>query len=223
MAHGLFHALLPFSAYEALTKGARRAGGCTCCKCAQRVPRILEFSLRPDILDPILKRGARRALVGLSALKGLAKRSTPANALAVLWAAEGALTGLNGMIDAWTEVVRPLIEAARAQVDAVMAGQTAEVLAEADFTSIISTYCVRFEDGERVKWAVLAIEASAKLHTVLASEEYVLPEPAWGEACVHNVKPPTPTHHPSSAPPSLVPPSKAETKKVKEKAIASAE
>jgi hypothetical protein len=135
MAHGLFHALLPFSAYEALTKGAWRAGGCTCRKCAQRVPRILEFSLRPDVLDPILERGARRALVGLfgtgwctpefaglpaklhsSALKGLGKRSTPANALAVLWAAEGALTRLNGMVDAWTEVVRPLIGASSSQI-----------------------------------------------------------------------------------------------------------
>jgi hypothetical protein len=135
MAHGLFHALLPFSAYEALTKGTWSAGGCTCCKCAQRVPRILKFSLRPDVLDPILERGARRALVGLfgmgwcilefaglptklhsSALKGLAKRSTPANALAVLWAAEGVLTGLNGIVDAWTEVVRPLIGASSSQI-----------------------------------------------------------------------------------------------------------
>ncbi|KAJ7691517.1 hypothetical protein B0H14DRAFT_3906203 [Mycena olivaceomarginata] len=167
MAHGLFHALLPFSAY--------------------RVPRILEFSLHPNVLDPILKRSTRRALVGLfgtrrctpelaglptklhsSALKGLEKRSTPVNALAVLWAAKGALTRLNGMVDVrlLSNLVRilttPRTEAGRAQVDAVMAGQTAEVLAEADFTSIMSADSVRFEDGERVEWAVPVIVRGVK-------------------------------------------------------------
>ncbi|KAJ6459078.1 hypothetical protein C8R45DRAFT_1221533 [Mycena sanguinolenta] len=181
MAHGLFHAALPFAAYEELTKGAWRAGGCTCRKCAMRVPRILEFSLRPDVQDAVLERGARRALVGLfgtgwctsefaalpaklqaSALKGLAKRTTPANALAILWAAEAALARLSPMVDPWVDVVRPLIESGRSQVDAVLGNQTAEVLAEADFTQITHTAGVRFEDGERVEWAMRAVVRGVK-------------------------------------------------------------
>ncbi|KAJ7935967.1 hypothetical protein B0H13DRAFT_1947640 [Mycena leptocephala] len=176
MAHGLFHAALPFTAYEALTHGAWRAGGCTCRKCAARVPRILEFALRPDVQDQVLERGARRALVGLfgtgwctpefaalppklhsSALKGLAKRSTPANALAILWAAEGARARLAPLVDAWADTVRPLIEAGRAQVDAVLGAQTAEVLAEADWNAIMRADGVRFEDGERVEWAMRSV------------------------------------------------------------------
>ncbi|KAF7310151.1 hypothetical protein MIND_00388500 [Mycena indigotica] len=176
MAHGLFHAALPFAAYEALTGGAWRAGGCTCRKCAARVPRILEFALRPDVLDPVLERGARRALVGLfgpgwctpefaalppklhaAALKGLAKRTTPANALAILWAGEAARARLAPLVDAWTEVVKPLVEAGRSQVDKVMADQTAAVLAEADWGAIIAADGVRFEDGERVEWAMRSV------------------------------------------------------------------
>ncbi|KAF7360086.1 hypothetical protein MVEN_00736700 [Mycena venus] len=252
MTHGLFHAALPFAAYEELTRGAWRAGGCTCRKCAARVPRcvfaslllpallpclslpsptsifplrwwliaattllrILEFALRPDVTDPVLERGARRALVGLfgtgvvharvcraareaasecvegvfffvllynglgfpSVLlhhilshfrgwrpagahspSGLSKRSTPANALPILWAAEGARARLAPMVDAWADTVRGLIDAGRAQVDAVMANQTAEVLAESDFSSITRADGVRFEDGERVEWAMRSI------------------------------------------------------------------
>ncbi|KAJ6557753.1 hypothetical protein B0H19DRAFT_1148514 [Mycena capillaripes] len=176
MAHGLFHAALPFTAYEALTQGAWRAGGCTCRKCAARVPRILEFALRPDVQDAVLERGARRALVGLfgtgwctpefaalppklhsSALKGLAKRTTPANALAILWAAEGARARLAPLVDAWADTVRPLIDAGRGQVDAVLGAQTAEVLAEADWNAIMRVDGVRFEDGERVEWAMRSV------------------------------------------------------------------
>ncbi|KAJ6458955.1 hypothetical protein C8R47DRAFT_1226840 [Mycena vitilis] len=176
MAHGLFHAALPFTAYEALTQGAWRAGGCTCRKCAARVPRILEFALRPDVQDAVLERGARRALVGLfgtgwctpefaalpaklhaSALKGLAKRSTPANALAVLWAAEAARARLSPLVDAWADAVRPLVDAGRAQVDAVLGAQTAEVLGEGEWGAIMRADGVRFEDGERVEWAMRSV------------------------------------------------------------------
>ncbi|KAJ7084988.1 hypothetical protein C8R44DRAFT_721807, partial [Mycena epipterygia] len=180
MAHGLFHAALPFAAYEALTHGAWRAGGCTCRKCAARVPRILEFALRPDVLDPVLERGARRALVGLfgtgwctpefaalppklhaAALKGLAKRTTPANALAILWAAEAARARLAPLVDAWADTVRPLIDTGRAQVDAVLGAQTAAVLGEADWVEIMRADGVRFEDGERVEWVMRAVVRGA--------------------------------------------------------------
>ncbi|KAJ7022332.1 hypothetical protein C8F04DRAFT_1402456 [Mycena alexandri] len=180
MAHGLFHAALPFAAYDALTKGAWRAGGCTCRKCAARVPRILEFALRPDVQDVVLERGARRALVGLfgvgwctpefaalpaklhaSALKGLLKRTTPPNALPILWAAEAARARLAPLVDAWADIVRPLIDAGRAQVDALMGNQTAEVLSadapDGEWGAIMRTDGVRFEDGERVEWAMRSV------------------------------------------------------------------
>ncbi|KAJ6612107.1 hypothetical protein B0H10DRAFT_2192593 [Mycena sp. CBHHK59/15] len=176
MAHGLFHALLPFTAYEELTHGAWRAGGCTCRKCAARIPRILEFALRPDVSDAVLERGARRALVGLFgvgwctpefaalppklhavAIKGLAKRTTPANALAILWAAEAARARLAPLVDAWADVVRLLVDSGRAGVDAVLAGQTAACLAEADWVAIMRADGVRFEDGERVEWVMRSV------------------------------------------------------------------
>ncbi|KAJ7445923.1 hypothetical protein FB451DRAFT_1538191 [Mycena latifolia] len=176
MAHGLFHAALPFAAYEALTHGAWRAGGCTCRKCAQRVPRILEFALRPDVNDQVLERGARRALVGLfgagwctpefaalppklhaAALKGLAKRTTPENALAILWAGEGARARLSPLVDAWADVVRPLIESGVKEVERVLAGETAAVLGAREWGDIMRADGVRFEDGERVEWAMRAV------------------------------------------------------------------
>ncbi|KAK7059830.1 hypothetical protein R3P38DRAFT_3252081 [Favolaschia claudopus] len=71
MVHGLFHAALPFTAYEELTRGPWRAGGCICCKCAGRVPRILEFALRDDVKgsrprarEPARARGVVRDSVG---------------------------------------------------------------------------------------------------------------------------------------------------------------
>ncbi|KAJ7718715.1 hypothetical protein DFH07DRAFT_331648 [Mycena maculata] len=176
MAHGLFHAALPFAAYEELTGGAWRAGGCTCRKCAARVPRILEFAIRPDVLDPVLERGARRALVGLygngwctaefaalppklhaSALKGLQKRTTPGNALPILFAAEAALARLASLVDPWADVVRPLIDAGRKHVDSVMGGETAAVLGEREWVSIMEGDGVRFEDGERVEWVCRSV------------------------------------------------------------------
>ncbi|KAJ7434830.1 hypothetical protein B0H11DRAFT_2116228 [Mycena galericulata] len=176
MAHGLFHALLPFAAYEALTKGAWRAGGCTCRKCTQRIPRILQFALRPDVADPVLERGARRALVGLfgtgwltpefaalppklhaAALKGLQKRCTPANALPILYAAETALQRIASMVDPWVDTVRPLLEAGRACVDGVLGNDTAAVLGAAEWVGIMEGDGVRFEDGERVEWVMRGV------------------------------------------------------------------
>jgi hypothetical protein len=181
MAHGLFHALLPFPAYEDLTRGAWRAGGCTCRKCAQRVPRILEFALRPDVQDQVLERGARRALVGLfgagwctpefaalspklhsTALKGLTKRCTPANALPILWAAHAAQARLAPMVDTWVDVVKPLIQSGIDVVDSVLGAQTAEVLAAAEWGAIMRADGGRFEDAERVDWVCRSIVRGAK-------------------------------------------------------------
>ncbi|KAG7095338.1 hypothetical protein E1B28_006100 [Marasmius oreades] len=64
MAHGLFHAFLPFAEYDSLLNRGG-TGGCKCRQCARRIPRILSFALQPTLQDAILERGARRALVGL--------------------------------------------------------------------------------------------------------------------------------------------------------------
>ncbi|KAL0069280.1 hypothetical protein AAF712_003645 [Marasmius tenuissimus] len=64
MAHGLFHAFLPFAEYDSLLNRGG-LGGCKCRQCARRIPRILSFAIQPTLQDSILERGARRALVGL--------------------------------------------------------------------------------------------------------------------------------------------------------------
>ncbi|KAJ3814616.1 hypothetical protein F5876DRAFT_32506 [Lentinula aff. lateritia] len=122
LCHGLFHAFLEFPEYEALIKGrwGGNTGGCRCRQCARRAPRVLEFAVRPEVNDPYLDRGARRALVGLlgdgwvtsewaglparlreSVLKGVKKRMIPptdeklkgvnVNVWSMLFAVESAL------------------------------------------------------------------------------------------------------------------------------------
>ncbi|KAF8830214.1 hypothetical protein HHX47_DHR2000647 [Lentinula edodes] len=128
LCHGLFHAFLEFPEYEALIKGrwGGNTGGCRCRQCARRAPRVLEFAVRPEVNDPYLDRGARRALVGLlgdgwvtsewaglparlreSVLKGVKKRMIPptdekskgvnVNVWSMLFAVESAL-GVGGKL-----------------------------------------------------------------------------------------------------------------------------
>ena len=62
--HGIFHAFLEFTEYERITDG-KWGNACRCRQCARRAPRVLQFSLCPDVQNVYLDRGARRALVGL--------------------------------------------------------------------------------------------------------------------------------------------------------------
>ena len=62
MIHGLFHAFLEFTEYERITDG-KWGNGCRCRQCARRAPRVLQFSVFPDVQNVYLDRGARRALV----------------------------------------------------------------------------------------------------------------------------------------------------------------
>ncbi|KAJ7510235.1 hypothetical protein B0H11DRAFT_1900588 [Mycena galericulata] len=92
----------------------------------------------PDVADPVLKHGGRRALVGLfgagwlmlefaglppklhaAALKGLQKCCTPANAVPILYAAETVLQRASSMVEPWVDTVWPLLEAGQAGVDGV--------------------------------------------------------------------------------------------------------
>lgn len=53
MAHGLFHAFLEFGEYEKVTSGRWGVGGCRCRQCARRAPRVLEFSVAPDVNNQV--------------------------------------------------------------------------------------------------------------------------------------------------------------------------
>ncbi|KAH8115483.1 hypothetical protein DFH11DRAFT_1759920 [Phellopilus nigrolimitatus] len=102
MLHGLFHAFLDFVEYERITGGRWGSGGCRCRPCARRAPRVLLFSVRPDVQNAYLQRGARRTLctAEFSTLSqktkdglvcGLAKHTTPLNVFSLLFAAQAAL------------------------------------------------------------------------------------------------------------------------------------
>lgn len=176
MMHGLFHAFLPFAEYERLTTGAWGTGGCRCRQCARRAPRVLEFSLKDDVKNGLLERGARRALVGLfgegwctsefaglpikvreSLLKGVGKRTTPANALALLFAAEHALAKLAAVIDAWVGEVQDMILAGRKGVDDVMCGKSEACFNSREWGEIMERDGVDFNDAERVEWIMAAV------------------------------------------------------------------
>ncbi|KAJ8453776.1 hypothetical protein ONZ45_g19576 [Pleurotus djamor] len=177
MMHGLFHAFLEFSEYERLTNGKWGTGGCRCRQCARRAPRVLEFALADDVKNPHLERGSRRALVGLfgegwcttefaalpqrlrdTALKGVGKRTTPSNALALLYAAEHAIIKLGPVIDAWADIVREMIYSARKVIDDCLASKADECFAQQDWMDMMENDGVRFEDGERVEWIMAAIK-----------------------------------------------------------------
>ena len=170
MLHGLFHAFLEFSEYEAITGGKWGTGGCRCRQCARRVPRVLEFSVSDDVKNPHLERGARRALVGLfgegwctsefaalpqktrdALLKGLGKRTTPMNVFALLAASQAALKKLDTVIEAWGETVREMVLSARKTIDDVVCSQAAQCFEQPEWLEIMEADGVRFEDGEKVE------------------------------------------------------------------------
>ncbi|RDX40304.1 hypothetical protein OH76DRAFT_1490393 [Lentinus brumalis] len=170
MMHGLFHAFLEFSEYEAITGGKWGTGGCRCRQCARRAPRVLEFSLLDDVKNAHLERGARRALVGLfgegwctpefaalpqktrdALLKGLGKRTTPMNVFALLVAAQTALKKLDTVVETWGDTVREMVLAARKTIDDVVCSQAAECFEQQEWLEIMEADGVRFEDGEKVE------------------------------------------------------------------------
>ncbi|TFK37914.1 hypothetical protein BDQ12DRAFT_631641 [Crucibulum laeve] len=181
MMHGLFHAFLPFPEYERLTGGRWGTGGCRCRQCARRAPRVLEFSLSEDVKNANLERGARRALVGMfgegwcttefaglpqkirdSLLKGVGKRTTPANALPLLFAAEHALMKLAPIIEPWADTVRDMILGARKGVEELLCKDAEACFADEEWGAIMEDDGVRFEDGERVEWVMGAILRGVK-------------------------------------------------------------
>lgn len=147
MLHGSFSASLTPPEYYQFTGGRWKnmllLGGCSCRQCVRRAPRILSFSLEPDILDPILERGTRRALVGMfgpgwctqelgllpdhvlsSVLESLSEMITPRNALSLLFAAEKALLQLGDTPAFWDKPIRLLVISARILIDNIICQQS---------------------------------------------------------------------------------------------------
>ncbi|KAH9833107.1 uncharacterized protein C8Q71DRAFT_909620 [Rhodofomes roseus] len=202
MMHGLFHAFLEFSEYEAATGGKWGTGGCRCRQCARRAPRVLEFAISEDVKNPHLERGARRALVGLfgegwcitefahlpqktrdAIVKGLAKRTTPMNIFPLLFASHAALARLGTIIDNWSDTVKDMVLTARKTIDEVMCSQADQCFEQPEWLDIMESDGVRFEDGERVEWAMDSIRRglneknAAALYQTLVSAVLLRPHP----------------------------------------------
>ncbi|KAI6019760.1 hypothetical protein F5J12DRAFT_738593 [Pisolithus orientalis] len=177
MLHGLFHAFLEFNAYESITNAKWGTGGCRCRQCARRVPRVLEFSVAEDVQNKYLERGARRALVGLfgegwctsefaalpqktreSVLKGLAKRTTPANVFPLLFAAQHALRKLDSAIDAWADIVREMVLTARKSVDECLVRECEACFEDSEWVSLLEGDGAGFGDAERVGWVMESLK-----------------------------------------------------------------
>jgi hypothetical protein len=176
MMHGLFHAFLEFSEYERVTGGKWGIGGCRCRQCARRAPRILEFAVADDVKNPHLERGARRALVGLfgegwctpefamlpqktrdGLIKGLAKRTTPQNLFALLFAANHALEKIENAVDAWAEVSRDMLLAARKFIDRTLCDEAEQCFEQQEWVEMMEADGGRFEDNERITWSLDAV------------------------------------------------------------------
>ncbi|PPQ83237.1 hypothetical protein CVT25_004266 [Psilocybe cyanescens] len=121
----------------------------------------------------VLERGAPRGLLGL------AKRTTPRNAFAKLWAAEHALRKIGRMIEPWGDVVREMLGQGRAGVDEVLVRKSERYFdgvrggkglgkmgngregeegeGEGTEMEIMRGGRARFEAGERVEWAMVAV------------------------------------------------------------------
>ncbi|PAV14711.1 hypothetical protein PNOK_0978900 [Pyrrhoderma noxium] len=202
MMHGLFHAFLEFTEYERIT-GGKWGNGCRCRQCARRAPRVLQFSVRPDVQNVYLDRGARRALVGLfgsgwvtsefaelpqktrdGLLSGVKKRCLPMNVLLMLFAAPAGLKKLSSVQDGWSDTVKDMILTARSFVDSALCSEAEKVFNEKDWVDIMESDGMgRFEDGERVEWVMDSIRRGmndnnvVKLYQALVSVVLLRPHP----------------------------------------------
>lgn len=173
MVHGLFHAFLPFDQYEKITAGRWGVGGCKCKQCQRRAPRVLEFAMSPDVNDPILTRGAQRALSGMfgegwcqadfanlppktrsNLVKGVSLRTNPMNVIPLLFAAQAALTKLENNSEAWAEEVREMVHTVRKRIDDTMCGNAEEVFEQEEWLSILERDGAQFSDNEKVGWVM---------------------------------------------------------------------
>lgn len=180
MMHGFYHAYLTMDEYNALTGGRWGVGGCHCKICIRRAPRILEFATSGDVENPVLERGARRALVGIfgegwvtpefaalpakvrsSVLRGVQTRTTLQNIFPLLFAAQAALTklGTTGSVDQpWAASIRDQVLAARGKIDDVLCAQLEEAFQQEEWLALLERDGVGFSDADQVSWVMNAIQ-----------------------------------------------------------------
>ncbi|KAG8869256.1 hypothetical protein FRB98_002741, partial [Tulasnella sp. 332] len=173
MMHGLFHAFLPFDQYEKITAGRWGVGGCRCRQCQRRAPRVLEFAMQGDVNNPILTRGAQRALSGMfgegwcfsefaalpaktrsNLIKGVSLRATSINAIPLLFAAQAAMYKLENNHEGWAEEVREMILTVRKRIDDTMCNSCEEVFEQEEWVAILERDGAMFGDVEKVGWAM---------------------------------------------------------------------
>jgi len=138
---------------------------------------VLEFSVADDVQNKYFDRGARRALVGLfgegwctsefaalpqktrdSVLKGLAKRTTPANVFPLLFAAQHALRKLDSAIDAWADIVREMVSTARKAIDECIVRECETCFEDTEWVTLLEGDGVGFGDSERVAWVMESLK-----------------------------------------------------------------
>ncbi|KAH7886811.1 hypothetical protein F5I97DRAFT_1808109 [Phlebopus sp. FC_14] len=207
MLHGLYHAFLEFDEYERVTGAKWGIGGCRCRQCARRIPRVLEFAISDDVANKFLDRGARRALVGLfgegwcngefaslsqkirdSIVKGVSKRTTPANVFSLLFAAQHGLRKLDAAIDAWADVSREMILAARKTIDECIVRESESCFEAREWVEVLEGDGVGFEDKERVGWVLEALKRgmgerwAGEVYQTLVSSILLRPHPTDTES-----------------------------------------
>ena len=180
MMHGLYHAYLTIDEYNSVTGGRWGVGGCHCKICVRRAPRILEFALAEDVKNPVLERGARRALVGIfgegwvtpefgalpvkartHALRGVQARTTVQNVFPLLFAAQAALAklGTSGSIDQpWAASIREHVLAVRTKIDDVLCAELEEAFQQEEWLGMLERDGAGFNDVDQVSWIMSAIQ-----------------------------------------------------------------
>ncbi|KAJ3506493.1 hypothetical protein NLJ89_g6840 [Agrocybe chaxingu] len=202
MCHGLFHAFLPFSEYESITGGRWGTGGCRCRQCARRAPRVLEFALAEDVRNTHLERGARRALVGLfgegwcnvefaslpqkirdSVVRGVGKRTISFECVRAPLGSGACLSQVGVQHRRVERDGEGHDSDCEEGVDECVAKEAEQCFESEEWMEIVESEGARFEDGERVEWAMKAVLRGVKegwaalLYQTLVSSILLRPHP----------------------------------------------
>ncbi|KDR76593.1 hypothetical protein GALMADRAFT_247000 [Galerina marginata CBS 339.88] len=177
MLHGLYHAPLPDNVYSRLIGDEWNTMvklGCRCSTCAHNVPLVLQFAREPNILNELLERGARRAIVGLFGEDFLPVK--PLNILPLLFEAENALANLKFPDDPIKEQfvsnVRPRILSVRESIDRALCANVDACLECEEWKSIQKAdksgdIYLRATFFEQANWVLQAILRGANQQNVL--------------------------------------------------------
>ncbi|KAG8906293.1 hypothetical protein FRB99_007162 [Tulasnella sp. 403] len=205
MMHGLFHAFLPFDQYEKITAGRWGVGGCKCKQCQRRAPRVLEFAMAPDVENPILTRGAQRALSGMfgegwcspefaalpvktrhNLVKGVNLRTNSMNVIPLLFAAQGALQKLENNTERWAEDVREMVHSVRKRIDETICANCEEVFEQEEWVTILERDGAQFGDNEKVGWTMDSLrrgigdKTAGLVYQTMVSAVLLRPHPTTG-------------------------------------------